>query len=266
MSDSFEDLEPPDPRSVLYRVVEGLTVVALLVAVVMWQSDTTLQAARQLFAPGEEAAPPPVMVAMQPRSTDIRLVEPASGGTPRPAEVDPVETGSIVQSPPVATAPAAVPPMPSPLVVAPTRIPAAQRPLPASLPSAIGWTAACDTTSNLFCTASQTLSQPDDPLIETSWTIQRSENGLYAIWTTPTNVLVPRGMVLIMGDGQPKTVPFSGCGAHSCEVRARLAGDFITLLRQSQRVSTEIVLKNGKTVTFAFSPEGLDSALAKLGV
>ncbi len=261
MSDAFEDLEPPDPRSILYRVVEGLTVVALLVAVVMWQSDTTLQAARQMFAAGDAAAPDQVLVAMRPRSSDIRLVAPASATAERPNDVDPVETGSIVQSPPAAT-----PPMRAPLVAAPTRIAAAQRPEPASLPSATGWSAACDSTSKLFCTASQTLSQADDPLVETSWTIQRSESGLYAIWTTPTNVLVPRGMVLIMGDGQPKTLPFSACGAHSCEIRARLAGDFITLLRQSQRVSTEIVLKNGKTVSFDFSPDGLDSALAKLGV
>ena len=261
MSDAFDDLEPPDPRSILYRVVEGLTVVALLVAVVMWQSDTTLQAARQLLSPADETSTAPVLVAMQPRSSDIRLVAAATGTTQRAEDVDPVETGSIVRSPP-----AVAPPMPAPLVAAPTRIPALQRVVPAAVAPSIGWSAACDSANGLFCTASQTLSQPDDPLVETSWTIQHSDSGLTAIWTTPTNVLVARGMVIIMGDGQPKTVPFSGCGAHSCEVRARLAGDFITLLRQSQRVSTEIVLKSGKTVTFDFSPEGLDSALAKLGV
>ncbi len=261
MSDSFDELEPPDPRSVLYRVVEGLTVVALLVAVVMWQSDGTLQAARQIFAPGDEIAPQPVMVAMQPRSSDIRLLGTAATSEKPAADVDPVETGSIARSLPV-PAPAG----PSPLVAAPTRIPATQRPTPVAVPAPIGWSAACDSAKGVFCTASQTLSQPDDPLVETSWTIQRGPSGLSAIWTTPTGVLVPRGMVLIMGDGQPKTVPFTGCGAHSCEVRARLADDFIVLLRQSKRVSTEIVLKSGKTVTFDFSPEGLDAALAKLGV
>lgn len=249
MRDSFDELEPPDPRSILYRVVEGLTVVALLVAVVMWQSDGTLQAARQLIAGTEEPAAP-VVVAMRPRSSDIRLIRPGSG------EIDPVETGSIATPAPRSPQPQ----MPTPRAVVPAGAPAAERPQPR------GWQAACDGPKQTFCTASQTLSQADDPLVETSWTIERGANGLYGVWTTPTSVLVSRGMVLIMGDGNPKTVPFSACGPHSCEVRARLAGDFVELLRRSQRVSTEIVLKSGKTVSFTFSPDGLEQALDRLGV
>ncbi|HWJ71973.1 MAG TPA: invasion associated locus B family protein [Kaistia sp.] len=248
MSDSFEDLEPPDPRSTLYRVVEGLTVVAFMVAIVLWQSDDTLQAARHLFASGEDAAAP-VVVAAQPRSSDIRLVNP-SAQAPRPAaDLDLVETGSVARPQQAAVASASGP--------AATAQP---------MPLREGWSAACDGENGRFCTASQALREADDPTVETSWTIQRSDRGLYGIWTTPTDVLVSRGMVLVMGDGQPKTVPYSGCGPHSCQVRARLAGDFVELLKRSKRVSTEIVLKNGKTVTFDFSPEGLDAALDKLGV
>ncbi|SHE69810.1 Invasion protein IalB, involved in pathogenesis [Kaistia soli DSM 19436] len=255
MSDSFEELDQPDPRSTFYRVVEGLTVVALLVAVVLWQSDDTLQAARQLLGSGEEAGAAPVVVAAQPRSSDIRLVDPSAPLRHRATDLDLVETGSVVQPQQAALASSA-------------EIPSPPRAVSQSMPMQVreGWSAACDGEGDRFCTASQALTQADDPTVETSWTIQHSDSGLYGIWTVPTGVLVSRGMVLIMGDGQPKTVPYSGCGAHSCQVRARLADDFVTLLRNSKRVSTEIVLKNGKTVTFDFSPEGLDAALEKLGV
>lgn len=266
MSDSFDELEPPDPRSTFYRVVEGLTVVALVVAVILWQSDGTLMAARTLFGiNGGVEEPAPTLIAVsappasiQPQSTDIRLVKHAA---PAPvADVDPVATGSIAA--PVATRPAR--PFVAQPAPEPVRLVAPSATLPPLTPR--GWIAACDRPEASFCTASQSLSQPDDPLVETSWTIEHSADGLFAVWTAPTSVMVDRGMTLIMGDGRPKTVPFTACGAHSCEVRARLAGDFIALLRRSGRISTEMVLKSGKTVSFDFSREGLDAALAKLGV
>ncbi|MCX5479290.1 invasion associated locus B family protein [Kaistia geumhonensis] len=278
MSDSFDELEPPDPRSTLHRVVEGLTVVALVVAVILWQSDGTLMAARTLLGmDGDaQAEPSATLVAMsvqpqpiQPQSSDIRLVKHVAPAVSTP-DIDPVATGSVAAA--TATRPARpitppdVRPFPAQPAPDPVRLvtPSVALPPPPLTPR--GWTAACDRPEASFCTASQSLSQPDDPLVETSWTIEHSAGGLFAIWTAPTGVMVDRGMTLIMGDGRPKTVPFTACGAHSCEVRARLAGDFVSLLRRSSRISTEIVLKNGKTVSFDFSREGLDAALAKLGV
>jgi len=275
MSDSFDELEPPDPRSTLYRVVEGLTVVALVVAVILWQSDGTLMAARTLFGinGGGAEEPSPTLVAMaapapsiQPQSTDIRLVKHVAPAAPI-ADIDPVATGSVAAP---RTIPAAAPAVARSFPAQPARepvrlvVPSATLPPPPLTPR--GWIAACDRPEASFCTASQSLSQVDDPLVETSWTIEHSADGLFAVWTAPTSVMVDRGMTLIMGDGSPKTVPFTACGAHSCEVRARLAGDFIALLRRSGRISTEMVLKSGKTVSFDFSRDGLDAALAKLGV
>lgn len=270
MSDSFDELEPPDPRSTLYRVVEGLTVVALVVAVILWQSDGTLMAARTLIGidGGGAEEPSPTLVAMsaptpaiQPQSTDIRLVKHVAPAAPV-ADIDPVATGSVAA--PAATRP--VRPFAAQPAPEPVRLVAPSATLPAPPLTPRGWIAACDRPEASFCTASQSLSQVDDPLVETSWTIEHSADGLFAVWTAPTSVMVDRGMTLIMGDGRPKTVPFTACGAHSCEVRARLAGDFIALLRRSGRISTEMVLKSGKTVSFDFSREGLDAALAKLGV
>ena len=105
----------------------------------------------------------------------------------------------------------------------------------------------------------------DDPDVGLSWTIERRADGLFAVWTAPGGIRADRGMVLTMGDGAPKTVPFTACDARSCEIRARLAGDFVALLRRSPQVSTEIVLESGRSVRFTFTREGLDEALAKLG-
>lgn len=268
MSDSFDELEPPDPRSTLYRVVEGLTVVALVVAVILWQSDGTLMAARTLIGldGGTAEEPSSTLVAMSmqpssilPQSSDIRLVKHVAPAAPV-ADVDPVATGSVAT--PAATRPGR--PSARQPAAETVRLVAPSATLPPLTPR--GWIAACDRPEASFCTASQSLSQPDDPLVETSWTIEHSADGLFAVWTAPTSVMVDRGMTLMMGDGHPKTVPFTACGAHSCEVRARLAGDFIALLRRSSRISTEMVLKSGKTVSFDFSRQGLDAALAKLGV
>lgn len=267
MSDSVDEDDVPDARSLLYRVIEGLTVVALIGAVVVWQSDGTLTAARRILSSiGQEdpPAPPPAPLLMTAnRSSDIRLVVPgdvlptkAQSRASLPGsdteDVDPVETGSIPapldRSAPVAKASTGSP--------APAARTAAQ-------PS--GWILSCDARTPASCTASQSLARPDNPSLETSWTIESGEGGLVGVWTTPTSVVVSRGMVLTLGDGKPKTVPFDSCGPHSCEVRARLAADFIEQLKGSARISTEIVLRGGKTIVFSFSKTGLGDALKKLG-
>ena len=91
-------------------------------------------------------------------------------------------------------------------------------------------------------------------------------DGLIAVWTTPTDVTVGRGMSLTVGQGPTRTVPFAACGQHSCEVRAKLAPDFIAELRRQGTARTAILLRDGRTVTFEFSPVGLAEALDRLGV
>lgn len=244
MADSFDDEEPRDGRSTFHRVVEALTVVALIAAVVIWQSDGTLDAARRFAAQlGFGASPsgngsPPV--------EDTRF---AASDLPR---LDPTATGSIgsiADAPPLAISADEAPPL------------APARPIVSA-----GWRAACDDGTPSFCTASQSLAIPDNPGLETSWTIEKGKDGVVAVWTTPTDVAIGRGMMLTLGKGTPKTVPFESCGPHSCEVRARLAADFLADLRKAGEAHTVIVLRDGRSVTFDFSPEGLAEALDKLGV
>ena len=243
MADSFDDEDPPDDRSTVYRVVEGLTVVALIIAVVVWQSDGTLDAARRMAVAWGLSAPdtPPDML-----SPDIRTAE---RGSDLPG-FDTTATGSV-GAPPLAVSPDEAPPLSVPVTAPPT---------------AAGWRAACNSASPSFCTASQSLADTRDPTLETSWTIEKGGDGLIAVWTTPTDVTVGRGMSLTVGQGPTRTVPFAACGQHSCEVRAKLAPDFIAELRRQGTARTAILLRDGRTVTFEFSPVGLAEALDRLGV
>lgn len=262
MSHPFDHEEPPDTQSILFRVVEGLAVVGFVLAVIVWQTDGTLDAAKRFasgFGLGATPEAAPVQTAFGGRPSDIKIINPsaqvAAASPEEPAGTDPVETGSILPVPVADTG------RPVAVALAVPEIPAARLPEPQS-----GWIASCDTGAPIFCTASQSLARSDDPMMETSWTIEKGEGGLVAIWTTPTGVMVSRGMTLTMGDGKPKTVPFDSCGPRSCEVRAKLASDFIGLLKGSPRISTQIVLRGGKTVTFDFARQGLEPALEKLGV
>ncbi|MCX5497528.1 invasion associated locus B family protein [Kaistia dalseonensis] len=220
-------------------MIEGLSVVAFLAAIVVWQSDGTRQAAGRFVASFRSEAPAepdrgesPIIVAGDTRP--VRTIDLSRDGTE--SGVDPVRTGSIVP--------------PSAFAIARLK----------------GWVSACDSDKATFCTASQSLSAESDPAIETSWTIEKSPEGLVGVWTVPTDVLIDRGMTLIVGDGTPKTVPYASCGAASCKVRAKLAPNFIGLLRGSKRIATEIMLRNGRVITFDFSRKGLPEALEKLGV
>ncbi len=246
MHDSFDHQDgPPDGKTILFRVIEGLSVVAFVAAIYVWQSDDTQQAAGRFAAslsasdtadpePTNTAAPaePHLMVAVQPRP--VRVIDLDRNGSE--SNVDPINTGSIVP--------------PSAFAIAQLK----------------GWVAACDSDKRIYCTASQSLTAASDAAIETSWTIEKSPDGLVGVWTVPTDVMVDRGMILIMGDGTPKAVPYVSCGAASCKVRAKLAENFIGLLRNSKRIATEIMLRNGRTITFDFSRKGLPEALEKLGV
>lgn len=239
MADSFDDEEPRRDRPILNRVVEVLCVLAFLFALVLWQSDGTLRAARNLIAAlgigGTTESQPMLAVAPPPETVQL----------------DRQTTGSIPATPPLHIAPGDVEPSSTPTADA--------------QPSS-GWRAACDGATPAFCTATQSLALAGDSDLETSWTIEKDKDGLVAVWTTPTDVMVSRGMSLKLGSGSAKIVPFDSCGPHSCEVRAKLASGFLAELRKAGTARTEIVLRGGRAVSFEFSPEGLSQALDKLGV
>lgn len=286
MSESIQDNESGDLRSPLCRVIEASCVVAAVAAIMLWQSDQTLDAARQFFGLAEPlptVAPmaPMAPMTMRPIASDLHLA-PKLSDSPSVAPPTSIVVDRSIQTASISPAPSAVPILrdrPSAPVVTsalPTAFsggPAAFSPVPLAVTRSVvtpvegpRWTAACDETNGEFCIAAQVLASPGDPLIETSWTIEHGSDGLVAIWTAPAGVDIAHGMALIMGEGEPKTMPFTSCGLYSCESRLSLAGDFVDRLRRSARVSTEIVLANGKMVHFDFTRDGLDDALARLGV
>jgi len=240
MADSLDD-GPREPRSILTPILEGLSVVAFLAAILLWQSDETQIAARNLVASWGwiEPAPEPMLkvAASVPSALPAEdAAPPASSG------LDPAPTGSIA-----------------------ALVAAADADLPDVNAAPSGWVAACDGGVPAFCTASQSLALPGEPGIETSWTIEKSGQDVVAVWTTPTSVVISRGMMLTLGEGKPRLVPYESCGPRSCEVRAKLADDFIALLRKAGHAQTQIVLRGGRVVTFDFVPMGLPEALATLG-
>jgi invasion protein IalB len=238
MADSLDDEELRRDRPILNRIVEALCVIAFLFALVLWQSDETLTAVRNLVAAigfGGSSEPQAMLAVATPTE---------------PALLDRETTGSIPTTAPLHIA-----------VGEAEQAPQAEADLPP-----VGWRAACDGATPAFCTATQSLTLAGEADLETSWTIEKGKDGLVAVWTTPTDVMVSRGMSLKLGSGSAKVVPFDSCGPHSCEVRAKLASDFLADLRKAGTARTEIMLRGGRAVTFDFSPDGLAEALDKLGV
>jgi invasion protein IalB len=100
------------------------------------------------------------------------------------------------------------------------------------------------------------------------WTIEKDRNGvLHAAWRTPTGIALIRGLTIDIGDGAPKTVPFSTCDTRLCTARAVLAADYLAKLEAAGHLSAAVVIDDtGKPYTFALSSRGLTDALAQLSV
>jgi invasion protein IalB len=98
------------------------------------------------------------------------------------------------------------------------------------------------------------------------WTISRDAEGIVrAVWQTPADVNREPGMAMDLGDGQPRTVPFEGCDANSCRVKAVLAPVYLDALARAPTVSALVLTgSNNQIVRYQLSPKGLAEALARL--
>jgi invasion protein IalB len=97
------------------------------------------------------------------------------------------------------------------------------------------------------------------------WTIARNGDKLVAVWSTPTGILVDRGIVLDAGTPKPIAVPFKSCGRGSCQAVANLAPEFVETLSKTDKATATIYGTNGKGIAFNVSVKGLADALAALG-
>lgn len=124
------------------------------------------------------------------------------------------------------------------------------------------WIYACDTA---HCFIRQNLHYPGATPVDAAWRIEADgKGGLMSVWTTPTNLIVRRGLQLDVGSGKSIVVPFESCSERSCEIRANLAPDFIAILRQASRLAAGVTFRNDRNFAFEFSPKSFTLALDRL--
>jgi invasion protein IalB len=104
-----------------------------------------------------------------------------------------------------------------------------------------------------------------DTPVDVGWRIEAgAASERTAIWTTPTNLIVRTGLQIDVGSGKMIAVPFDSCAPRFCEVRAKLAPDFIAILRQAPKLAAGVTFRNNKTFAFQFSPKGFAQAFDQL--
>ena len=98
------------------------------------------------------------------------------------------------------------------------------------------------------------------------WSVTRDTDGtVRAMWQTPTDVDPKQGLVLDIGDGKPRTVPFAACAEQYCLVRGILAPAYLTTLASVGRATVALSSKTGQATSYAFALTGLADGLAWLG-
>ncbi len=115
------------------------------------------------------------------------------------------------------------------------------------------------------CALQQRLAEPDGSTA-LMWSIYRDGQGtLRAVWQMPPKVETAPGIAIDLGDGAPRTVPFEGCDATLCSVRATLAPQFIAQLEAATTVSAVVMMSaDRQLVRYRLSAAGLAEALPRL--
>lgn len=100
------------------------------------------------------------------------------------------------------------------------------------------------------------------------WAIRKDSSGVvHAVWQTVAGVEVSRGFVVDIGDGHPRAVPFEGCNAQNCTVRAILAPEYLQSLRTATDVTAEITMTpSNQVLRLKLSAHGLAEGLQRLEV
>ena len=98
------------------------------------------------------------------------------------------------------------------------------------------------------------------------WTLRKDDKGVvHSVWQAPTGVVLGQGLLIDVGDGKPRRVPFNTCGPNSCIVQAVLTPDYLQTLEAATGVSATIVLVGSdKPLQLQLSSRGLADGLARL--
>ncbi|HEV7719517.1 MAG TPA: invasion associated locus B family protein [Arsenicitalea sp.] len=148
----------------------------------------------------------------------------------------------------------------------PAKPPAPPQP-PAKTEAIEDWMLVCpaDAPNSSKCYIQQQLWTADKQTVVFVWTLRKDDKGVvHSVWRAPTGAVLSRGMIADLGDGKPRTVPFSTCEAKGCFIQAVLTPDYLHGLTASSNVSATISLAGDKPVRFALSSRGLAEALSRL--
>jgi invasion protein IalB len=138
---------------------------------------------------------------------------------------------------------------------------------PAKTETIKDWMLVCpaDAPNSTKCYIQQQLWTADKQRIVFVWTLRKDDKGVvHSVWQAPPGAVLSRGMIADFGDGKPRTVPFSTCGAKGCFIQAVLTPDYLQGLTASSNVSATVSLAGDKPVRFALSSRGLAEALSRL--
>lgn len=127
------------------------------------------------------------------------------------------------------------------------------------------WLFSCGTnpqTSRKQCTIAQQLTDKRSQDVVFAWLIGDDGDGnLFAVWRTPTGILVNRGLVVDLGTEHMIAVPFTSCIMGQCEAVANLAPDFVDTLASATKASATVFTVAGEGLTFSVSVDGLAEAI-----
>jgi len=131
------------------------------------------------------------------------------------------------------------------------------------------WAVICPTPTSPVqgCFIQQQLRTRDQKQIVVAWTIRTDAAGVHAVWEVPADVVRERGLVLDLGDGKPKGLPFSGCTKQTCTAKALLAPDFVQSIGSATSIAAAVSAPGRDTpIRFGLSARGFVEALAQLSV
>ncbi len=117
------------------------------------------------------------------------------------------------------------------------------------------------------CVVQQQLRTPDNKQIVFVWTMHTDDKGLvHVVWQMPGGLDMRHGMLLDIGDGKPKTVPFSSCDSQSCAVAAQLVPEYLGKIEAATTISATVLpaAANAQPVRLGLSAKGLSDALSRL--
>ena len=98
-----------------------------------------------------------------------------------------------------------------------------------------------------------------------TWALGRDEQGvLRLVLSTVTNVQIPKGVELRLGNGTPRIVPYTMCDTQQCQASNPVENEMRSDILANGDASVTITAVNGQAINFKIPTKGADKVLAAL--